>query len=818
MERALADDEKNTRDTSQDTDAADPRAGLRGKLSGLSEWVLASKLRKILAGVGAFVTLVGLFATWSYVGHIAVLDDGGATLDMALEALDRHDYEEARQMVGEMKQRPGDTSDFGGYLFILGAVKSSQADMEWSEERRRATHLVAARYLQKSRELGAPPGRESQLMYLLGQSLIHANQPKAGIKILKESLRDIEQPPHELHRLLASAYLNLPTPNLSSALHHIQQLAGEKTLSEDEHLQTLLTEADILIRLSRIAEAIQVFSQLPEGQNQQATRLILEGRIQLAEAQQLDVDSPQRTAQLESALELLQEAQRVDSLNGKTTRQAMVLVGQCYELLKNKDAAMAEYEHISNSYGDTPESVVATLAKARLLQAAGEPDKSLVAFRSVIESAGDPLTYANPLLTLADLRRELLAAHSRFLEKRQFQQALVLIDHFAGLFGPATVAEFTALTHHAWAESNLEEAQDTHRRRSAASLQSEGRYHYRASGRAYETLSELRPTSRKFSDDLWAAAENYFLGQSYSHAAKVLNQYLLLEARSRRALALLRYGQCELAVGNTADAVLALQECIEMHPRDANVFAARVECANAYLTQKQPDKAEAMLLENLTGDTLRPASPEWRDSLFLLGNYLHDQGRYVEAIEKLQEAVARYPDAQQTLLARYTIARSYHSAAEEPAKLALQAKTENERQKNRRLRDVYWEEALMNYQDVQRRITLEGHAEDSALTKALLRNCYMMQGAVLFELRRYEDARKAYANVSTIYQHEPFVLESFVHIANCWHRLNQPVNARQTIAQAKLVLERLSKNIDFKQTTNFSRQQWQNLLNEMSKW
>ena len=75
--------------------------------------------------------------------------------------------------------------------------------------------------------------------------------------------------------------------------------------------------------------------------------------------------------------------------------------------------------------------------------------------------------------------------------------------------------------------------------------------------------------------------------------------------------------------------------------------------------------------------------------------------------------MSRYPTASQALLARYTIARSFHSAAEEPAKKARLAKTENERQKNRKLRDQNLESALQNYLDVQRRITLGGHADES---------------------------------------------------------------------------------------------------------
>ena len=61
----------------------------------------------------------------------------------------------------------------------------------------------------------------------------------------------------------------------------------------------------------------------------------------------------------------------------------------------------------------------------------------------------------------------------------------------------------------------------------------------------------------------------------------------------------------------------------------------------------------------------------------------------------------------------------------------------------------------------------------------------MMQGSVLFELRRFEEARQAYQNVITLYQNDPVVLESFVQVANCWRRLDQPVMARGNLKQAK---------------------------------
>ena len=126
--------------------------------------------------------------------------------------------------------------------------------------------------------------------------------------------------------------------------------------------------------------------------------------------------------------------------------------------------------------------------------------------------------------------------------------------------------------------------------------------------------------------------------------------------------------------------------------------------------------------------------------------------------------------------------------------------------------------AYETYQEVQRTITLEGQTDATPLELALQRNCYMMQGSALYEMRRYEEAAEAYGRVITLYQNEPIVLESFVQLANCWRRLEQPVRARVALDQAKMVLERLPKKANFLASTNFNRQQWQLLLDQMRQW
>lgn len=806
-----------TEPSANETATTATTAGLPGRILRLVHWAGDSKLRMALVGTLFIGVFGGVFATWSYLAHLAVNYEEKYTLARALEALDRKDYEEAKNIVGEMQQAGGDPEEFGGSLYVLGAVKAAQADLEWSKDRQRAMHLIAARYLQKARELGVPTRLENQALFLVGQSLVLGNQPQAGIEVLKEALVDETLPSTEIHLLLSEAYQATSDPDLNAALVHIQAALKDETFDAERRKSAAITQADILVRMGRLEEARQLLELTGQDAAQKARIKSIAGRLAIATAEKFPLDSEQRETLIDQALAELRAARLLDPINSELARTAMYWIGRCYEVIGDDEAALQQYDQLGKSYGDTPESMAAMLAKSDLARTVGDTEQALAGYRAVLSNAVDPVTYVNRLLPLEELRKRLTRAYNDFVDSEKFEEAMALVDALQPVFDLPEVTKFRAHAHEKLAAAKFAVAGEV-AHWDAEKYLNEGRYHHRAAGAAYELLSELRFATRDFTEDLWNAAVNYYEGQSFTHTERMLNEYLHHEAVEKQALALLRLGQSRLALGKDAEAVEAFRECIESHPGDAVVFQTRLECAHALLQLGDGESAQQLLLENLYGSGLEPEATEWRDSLFLLGEHLHSSGQYKEAIEKLDEAVRRAPDAPQALLARYTIARSFHSASEIPAKFALEAKTESERQKNRRLRDFNLTNALQNYLQVQRMLTLQGHVDSNELERTLLRNCYMMQGSVLFQLKRYEEARKAYANISTLYQNEPFVLESFVHIANCYRRLNKPVKAKGTIEQAKLVLNRLPADTDFKLATNFSRQSWELLLNEMSDW
>ena len=115
------------------------------------------------------------------------------------------------------------------------------------------------------------------------------------------------------------------------------------------------------------------------------------------------------------------------------------------------------------------------------------------------------------------------------------------------------------------------------------------------------------------------------------------------ETRQRHPQALLALGEALLAMGELDKALAAFQDVHQRSSRATRPLIGPGCWPPASMPRRASfQQAEALLQENLNGERLTPDSKEWRDSLFALGELLHSQGRYAEAIRRLEEAVERY--------------------------------------------------------------------------------------------------------------------------------------------------------------------------------
>ena len=796
----------------------------------LRAWTNGHWLRSVIVA-GTILSLIAItMAGWAYLASVA-LDSGQLSCDDILKALDESRYEDARADVSQMlKSGALPRSEYGGPLFVLGAVKINDAETQATPDRRRLEYLVASRYLSEARAYGFPPQRLTQGLYLLGQSLVECGQFNEGLEVLDELLADEATKDDalalEAHRLIATTCLLMPSPNLNRALAHNSALLASLAVQGDTKANALIFQAECLTRSCRFDEAQDAVAAIStQNENRDAVEL-LRGKILIAELETATkkaeagigtASSNDSLAKVAEAITHLQAAASQGEQTIQTSRQVEYHIARCLELKGDTEAALKQYARTRQLYGDSFEGLAAALAEADLLRKKDDFEGALAGYQRVLGAFKNVVIYRSYVLTQAQIRERIMTALKDFADRHRFEACISLVVNLQPLFSRVEQTELRGGMLQQWGNFLVSESTDSDPE--AEKVRKAGRQRLRAAGLAHEQLAELRYATKSYTTDLWKSAESYFAGHSFTSTIRLIDKYLENEPELRNAAALLRLGQAHLALRQIPQSIAAFEECIEFHALDDATYQARIDCAKANWHQGQTSRAEQLLRDNIAGSSLKPSSREWKDSLFELGLLLHETGQYEQAIGTLEEAVQRYPDDPQRLVAQYVIGESYRRWAQEMLKRSQQARTVSERNKNEQVASDRLNAALKQFEEVQVSITLKTHdLHSDPLLGSMLRNCYMLEGTVLFDLKRYKEAIEAYSNVASLYPDNPFVLETFVQIANCWRRLGQEVKARGAIQQAQIALEGLPPNSDFASTTALNREEWKTLLTDMSKW
>lgn len=803
-------------------------------MSGLRAWAMGHWLRSIIIA-SAILMLIGItIGGWAYLASVA-LKAGEPTAAQALLALDEKKFEDARHIVTRiLSSSRVPTNEYGVPLLVLGCVKMHDAEQQSMPDRRRGEYLIASRYLTEARVYGLPGIRELQGSYYLGKCLIESGQFDEGIRVLDEIAQDSSVADRPLRNealtLLTDTCLLMPSARVTDGLHYNDILLGTKNLSDEARGKAFLQRAECLARLERFPEAKQALSSVPVIPALATETALTQGRILLDEFE-AGLRKTRPTEQLQNeiiktAIDSLLKGTPHNELKDAMAAEPMYEIGRGLALQgkdKSKEA-LEQFQHTRQRYADTEAGLAAQLGEANLLREAGNFEEALPAYRHVLESYAAIPIYRSRVLPVDRMRAQFVVAVRDYLQNKRYTEALSMLDNFAPLFSREQQLELRGTVLESWGADLLSQATDASNGENGN--QTQGMERLRAAGVAFEQLAALRFASREYTTDLWRAAENFFQGHCYSRAVAALTTFLDYEPEVRNAQALLRLGQAQLALGKIPESISAFEECLEFHPLDAATYQARLDCAKAYWRSGKIDRAEELLRENIAGSSLKPASPEWKDSKFELGMLLHQKEKFEDAINELEDAIERYPDDPQRLTAQYVIGECYRRWAQESLKESQQTRAGSEHDKWMQQTTDRLNAALRQFEDVQRTIALKTHdIHKEPLLGPMLRNCYMQEGAVLFDLatltgakERYQEAIEVYSNVSSLYPDEPFALETFVQIANCWRRRDRPDNARKAIDQARMVLERLPPNADFSMTTVLSREEWRMLLNNMSNW
>jgi len=702
--------------------------------------------------------------------------------------------------------------------YVLGNVAAARADETFGKQSRRY-YLLAARYLDEARDRGFPEGREGDGLALLGYCLCQSGQFAAARLVLREALNIAADRRTEIHRLLAMACMGDASPDLAEALEHNAQVLADRTLSQDQRTAAQLQRAEILLRMGKIQDCLDTLDSFSPHSARWGEALVLKGWAKLEEARQLVASGAVEAAA--EVQENYREAIRIlDQARDQSTAaapRALYLSGLALAERGQLEEAIQQLTRVGQNYPDSPEALAAGLYAARLQRQIGRGADAAELYRRVLSAVDDPRTFTNPWVSVEQVRDEALEAFEEYFRRGQFDTALALADALRHVVPQWRVVELKAQTHRAWGRHLLEQASRLPYRE-AQKVTKTARRRLRRAGATYTVLAQLRMTTRAYPDDLWSAAECYFQGQNYSAASALLGRYLEDQPRHRRARALLLLGSSVLALGRAEEALRRLEQCIQFYPHDPAAFQARLVAAAAHRELGQPEEAESLLRENLEGDFLTPASAEWRDSLFALGTLLHARGQYEEAARQLEEAISRYPEDPQALEARYLLGDCHYRTARQMESQRQAEVVPQRRAAWAEQATQHWVVALEHFQRARQQLEEQGPPEQlSPDGKAMLRNCYFAIGGIQFDLGRYQAAVETYRQATYRFEQSPIVLEAYVQIARAYQRLNQLDEARRTLWEAKQALARIQKVEDLATTTNRTREEWLQLLDQLAQ-
>jgi tetratricopeptide (TPR) repeat protein len=144
----------------------------------------------------------------------------------------------------------------------------------------------------------------------------------------------------------------------------------------------------------------------------------------------------------------------------------------------------------------------------------------------------------------------------------------------------------------------------------------------------FKKAAELNPAYR---DDLLELASMYQTAQQPERAISIYQQF------PENPGAQERLGELLLKAGRAADAIPCFQVAVAKSPTEAN----RAALAEAYLKNKEPDKAQPVVEQILAAD------PDNFEIRMLHGRLIRDQRKFPEAAAEFERAARLKPDAPQ---------------------------------------------------------------------------------------------------------------------------------------------------------------------------
>ncbi len=310
---------------------------------------------------------------------------------------------------------------------------------------------------------------------------------------------------------------------------------------------------------------------------------------------------------------------------------------------------------------------------------------------------------------------------------------------------------------------------------------------------------------------LWSAVQAYDQAGRGGDLRRALDRFV--EGRSMHANlppALLRLGEVCEADGDAHAARAWYARVIDEYPLLGEAARARVNSARvlASFGPQYYAQTRQVLVDLLADGQITPEARAYREALRALSELLCEEGRYGEAIARLEDYVTLYPTGPDHAWGLFLLAnanrRSSYALRDHAPENASPAVLAESRARFQRAAELFG--ALL------RELPDADDPDDDAGFVAQLALLY--RADCLFELNEpdtLQAALTAYRSVAARYERRPAALTAYVQIANIHLRLGNVAQAGCELERAGLLLRRIPEEA-FAQSHSGNRADWERFL------
>ncbi len=325
------------------------------------------------------------------------------------------------------------------------------------------------------------------------------------------------------------------------------------------------------------------------------------------------------------------------------------------------------------------------------------------------------------------------------------------------------------------------------------------RGHFGEAGRLYGRLAKLRVLQAGAAQAAsWESAWCFYQAGLTDEAIESLQVFVREYGTSEHAPeAMYRLGASLQAAGRVDEAIRVYESLLERFGRTPAAFASLVPLARCHvvLGPGHYEAAEKVLLTIVQEDPAQPPlftplAPEFRDALLELAGLYMRWGKPERAIERLEQALALYPDDPEVTRMQYQLADAYrHSGlALRSAVAGMKPSAQAEEMAQESLRRLGRAKDL--FDKVAGRLDMAAGPLKS-VEQVYLRTSYIYRADCAFDTGQFAQAAELYGRVAWRWQSDPIALSAYVQIVRSYVAAGETDAARSALARARWILRKI---------------------------